>query len=195
MKHSSKILAVPAFATAALLFTPSVFAHTFGAHSAGFGDGLAHPFLGLDHLLAMLAVGIWAACLGGSALWRVPTVFLLAMGAGAWLAGPALSMAGLEAGIAASVLALGLLIAFAPRLAGWLSFALVAFFALFHGAAHGLEMPEASSPLGYGLGFLLATASLHGMGVLLGLALGRFRVASLTAGSAIAVTGLLLLAV
>jgi len=195
MKYSSEIPAVPALATAALLFTPSVFAHTFGAQGAGFADGFAHPFLGIDHLLAMLAVGIWAARLGGSAWWRVPAAFLMAMGAGAWLAGPTLSMVSLELGIGASVLALGLLTAFVPHLSGWLSFALVAFFALFHGAAHGLEMPEMASPLGYSLGFLLATASLHGAGVLFGLALSHFRLASLVAGSVIAFSGLLLLAV
>jgi len=195
MKGQSKFFAVSSFATAALLFAPGCLAHTFGAHGAGFADGLAHPFLGLDHLLAMLAVGFWAARLGGPALWRVPVAFLMAMSVGAGLAGPALDLPWLEAGIGGSVLALGLLVAFAPRLSGWLSLSLVALFALFHGFAHGLEMPEAASPWGYGLGFLLATASLHFAGVLLGLALGRFRLAALAAGSAIAATGLLLLAV
>ena len=195
MKSQFKFLAVFSFATSALLSSPTVLAHTFGAHGAGFADGLAHPFLGLDHLLAMLAVGIWAAQLGGVALWRVPTAFVTAMAAGALLAVPEVQVSWLETGIGASVLVLGLLVAFTVRLSGGLGLCVVALFALFHGFAHGVEMPEAASPGGYGLGFVLATASLHVAGILLGLALGRFRLASLAAGSAIAATGLLLLAV
>jgi len=194
MKAYSKSLALTSYALAGLLFTPTVFAHTFGAYGAGFAEGLAHPFLGLDHTLAMIAVGLWAAQLGGQVLWRVPVVFLLAMVVGASNANPAIESAALEMAVGGSVMALGLLVALALRLPGWSAMLLVGVFALFHGFAHGLEIPQTVSPMGYGLGFLLATASLHLMGVLLGLGLGRFRLASLAAGSAIAVSGLLLLA-
>lgn len=195
MKNQSKFLAVSSFATAAVLFTPAVFAHTFGAQGAGFADGLAHPFLGLDHLLAMLAVGVWAAQLGGAALWRVPAAFLAAMAGGALLAIPLVDMAWLETAIGASVLALGVLVALALRLPSGSALLAVALFASFHGFAHGLEMPQTASPAGYGLGFLSATASLHLLGVLLGLFLGRVRFASRVGGVAIAAAGLLMLAV
>jgi urease accessory protein len=195
MKNQSKFLAVSSFAGAGLLFAPAVFAHTFGAHGAGFADGLAHPFLGLDHLLAMLAVGLWAAQLGGAALWRVPAVFLAAMAGGALLADPSVDAASLETAVGGSVLALGLLVALALRLPGGLGLLAVALCASLHGYAHGLEMPQAASPLAYGLGFLSATAGLHLLGVSLGMSLGRFRLASRVGGVAIAAAGLLILAV
>lgn len=195
MKDKFKSLAIAAFVGAGLLSTPAAFAHTFGAHGAGFADGLAHPFLGLDHLLAMLAVGIWAAQLGGSALWRLPAVFLAAMAGGALLANPFVDAASLEMSIGASVLALGLLVALALRLPSGLALMVVALFASLHGFAHGLEMPQAAAPLAYGLGFLSATASLHLLGVLLGLSLGRVRLAAQAGGVAIAAAGLLILAV
>jgi urease accessory protein len=193
MKANSKLLAFTIFAMAGMLFTPTVFAHTFGAHGAGFAEGLAHPFLGLDHTLAMIAVGLWAVQLGGSALWRVPATFLAAMVGSALLANPSLEAAWLEPAIGGSVLGLGLLVAFAMRLPGISGLLAVALFASFHGYAHGLEIPQAASPLGYGLGFMLATASLHLVGVLLGLALGRFRFMARAGGVAIATAGLLIL--
>jgi len=195
MKDRSKFLAVSSFAAVALLFTPAVFAHTFGAHGAGFAAGLAHPFLGADHLLAMLAVGVWAAQLGGEALWRVSAAFLAAMAGGASLADAFVDAAWLETAIGGSVLALGLLVALALRLPSGSAMLAVALFASLHGFAHGLEMPQAASPVGYGLGFLSATASLHLLGVVLGLGLGRVRLASQVGGVAIAAAGLLILAV
>jgi len=196
MKNQSKRLAVAFFAATGLLCAPAAFAHTFGAHGAGFAEGLAHPFLGLDHLLAILAVGVWAAQLGGAALWRVPAAFLAALVAGAWLADFFVDAAvWLETAIGASVLALGLLLAFAPRLPTWTAMLAVALFASFHGCAHGLEMPQAATPVAYGLGFLSATASLHLLGVVLGLALGRVRLAARAGGVAIAAAGWLILAV
>lgn len=190
MKDTSKFLAVSSLAGAGLLAAPAAFAHTFGAHGADFAEGLAHPFLGLDHLLAMLAVGGWAAQLGGAALWRVPLAFLAAMAGGALLADAFAGAAWLEAGVAASVLALGALVALRLRLPGWAAMLAVGLFASFHGFAHGLEMPQAASPWAYGLGFLTATAGLQG----LGLALGRFGWAARVGGVAIAAAGLVLLA-
>ena len=194
MKDNSKSLAVFSFVGAGLLFTPAVFAHAFGAHGAGFAEGLAHPFLGFDHMLAMLAVGLWAAQLGGSALWRVPLAFVTAMAGGAILANPAMDVTWLEKAVGGSVLTLGLMVAFRLRLSSLFGLLVVSFFALFHGFTHGLEMPQAASPWGYGLGFMLATASLHLTGILVGLALGRGRFMLRAGGAAIAAAGLLLMA-
>ncbi|MFM8332470.1 MAG: HupE/UreJ family protein [Candidatus Methylumidiphilus sp.] len=194
MKSKAKYFTVPALAGFALVFAPSASAHTLGSHGAGFAAGVAHPFIGLDHLLTMLAVGLWAAQLGGAALWRVPAAFVAAMAVGAALARPELDLAGLELAVGGSVLALGLLLAFALRLPGLLAPLAVALLALSHGAAHGLEMPQTASPWGYGLGFLLATAGLHGAGIALGLSLKRSALARV-GGVAIAAAGLWLLAV
>ncbi|MCX7110566.1 MAG: HupE/UreJ family protein [Proteobacteria bacterium] len=194
MKANSKFLAFTFAAIAGMLFTPAVFAHTVGAHGAGFAGGLAHPFFGLDHLLAMIAVGLWASQLGGSAMRRVPVAFVTAMAGGAVLANPAMDVSWLETAIAGSVLALGLMVAFRLRLPSLPGLVAVAVFALFHGFAHGLEMPQTASPLGYGLGFLLATASLHLAGIFLGLAMGRKRFMLQAGGVAIAAAGLLLMA-
>jgi urease accessory protein len=194
MNAKSKFFAFTFVAVAGMLSAPAVSAHTFGAHGAGFANGLAHPYFGLDHLLAMVAVGLWAAQLGGSALWRVPLAFVTAMAIGAMLANPAMDVSWLESAIAASVLGLGLLLAFRLRLPSVLGLLAVSGFALSHGFAHGLEMPQTASPIGYGLGFVIATASLHVIGVLLGLSLGRKRFMLQAGGVAIAAFGLLLMA-
>lgn len=175
-----------------LWFSPAAFAHALGAQGAAFAEGLAHPFLGLDHMLAMMAVGLWAAQQGGSALWRVPSTFLAAMAGSALLADPSLEATWLEPALGGSVLGLGLSVAFAMRLPGIAGLLAIALFASFHGYAHGLEMPQAASPVGYGLGFMSATAGLHLVGVLLGLRLRRFRFADRVGGMAIAAAGLLI---
>jgi urease accessory protein len=178
-----------------LLFTPAVFAHTFGAHGAGFADGLVHPCRGFDHLLAMLAIGLWAAQLGGASMWRLPLAFVTCMAVGAMLANPILDAGLIEWAVGGSVLALGLLLAFAVRLPVFLCMLAVGSFALFHGFAHGLEMPQAASPYDYSLGFIVATASLHLLGVILGLSLRRTSVLFRSGGAMIAAAGLLILAV
>lgn len=131
--------------------------------------GLGHPFSGVDHLLAMVAVGLWAAQLGGRARWFVPASFVgvMALGGALGVSGVALPFA--ESGVAASVLILGVLIAAAVRLPLAASVVLVGAFALCHGFAHGVEMPLAASSPGYGAGFLLASALLHLAGILLAL--------------------------
>lgn len=179
---------------AILLLSQAAQAHFVDAHGAGFDAGFAHPFTGLDHLLAMVAVGLWAAQLGGRARWIVPLAFMGAMcvGAGMALAGIRIPM--VEAGIATSVLLLGLLIALAARLPVAISSILVAAFAVFHGHAHGNELPQAASEALYSLGFLLATGTLHAIGIGLGTLLGRQRSAMwmrLT-GMAIAGAGVML---
>ena len=153
-----------------LLVLPSVAqAHPGHGAATGLAGGLAHPFLGLDHLCAMLAVGLWAAQRGGRALWAVPLAFMAAMtlGALAGLGGQTIPL--VEPGIAASVLILGILIAAAVRLPLWSSVLLVGAFALFHGFAHGAEIPANASGLAYVAGMVTATGGLHLVGIAAGM--------------------------
>jgi urease accessory protein len=170
-------------------------AHTPGAIGAGLAEGFAHPMFGLDHVLAMVAVGLWAAQLGGRAVWQVPLSFMamMAVGGAAGLAG--FDLPAIEIGILGSLLALGALVATAARLPTGLGAALVGFFAFFHGFAHGAEMPEAASAALYALGFVAATGLLHGIGVVLGLSLQSRTAAWIVraGGAGVAATGLVLL--
>jgi urease accessory protein len=157
-----------------LALTAPAFAHTgIAAHGHGFAAGFLHPLMGLDHLLAMLGVGVWAAQLGKRATWLVPAVFVAVMiaGAGVALAGAPLPM--VEFGIAGSVLVIGALIAFGTRLPVGLAMGLAGLFALFHGHAHGTELPGFAHPAAYGAGFVAATALLHVAGVAIALAVRR----------------------
>ncbi|TLX60714.1 protein hupE [Stutzerimonas nosocomialis] len=150
--------------TAALLLSPALaFAHPGHDHS-GVMSGLAHPVFGLDHLLAMVAVGLWAAQQTGKARWALPLTFVATMLAGGLLGFAGFEMPLMETGIAGSVLALGLLVALAVRPPLAVAAGLTALFALSHGVAHGLELPDLSSPWGYAAGFVIATAALHGLG-------------------------------
>jgi urease accessory protein len=185
MKHPRTIAL-----TALCLFAGTASAHTGNHTVTGFASGLAHPLSGLDHLLAMIAVGLWAAQQGGRAMWAVPAAFVGAMMLGGGLAWAGLSLPHVETGIAASVLVLGLLIATRRQLAVTAGMAIAAGFALFHGYAHGLEMPQAASPALYALGFVLATAFLHGAGIA-GSRIGRC--AMQAAGAGIAAGGLAML--
>lgn len=144
-------------------------AHTGVGSTAGFGHGFLHPFGGLDHILAMVAVGLFAAHLGGRALWLVPSSFIVMMAAGGVLGASGVELPFVEVGIAMSVIVLGGLIAFQASLSTGVAMGLVGFFALFHGHAHGAEMPVDASGLSYAGGFLVATAILHTAGVALGL--------------------------
>jgi len=167
-------------------------AHTFGAAGAGLAEGFAHPLLGLDHLLAMLGVGVWAAQLGGGARWRVPAAFVAVMALGGLVGASGLQLPLVELGIAGSVLVVGALIAAGARLGTVPAMALVAAFALFHGHAHGAEMPAAANATLYGLGFVVATALLHAAGF--GAAeLAKRPLLLRLGGGAIAATGVLLL--
>ena len=136
--------------------------------SGGLSTGFAHPFMGWDHLLAMLAVGVWAAQLGGRALWAIPLSFVSVMAGGAVLALGGMPLPFVEAGITASLLALGLLVALAVRLPLAAGMAFVATFALFHGHSHGTELPAMVSAWTYAAGFVVATALLHVTGIALG---------------------------
>ena len=173
------------------LFAGTASAHT-GTHGtlAGFAGGLAHPLLGLDHLFAMIAIGLWAAQQAGRARWAIPAAFVGATIAGGMLAWSGAALPQAEGAIALSVLVLGLMVATRRRWAVTAGMALAAAFALFHGYAHGLEMPYAASPAAYGAGFVLATVCLNGVGIAFSL-IGRRAVQ--VAGAGIAATGLALL--
>ncbi|MCW5719786.1 MAG: HupE/UreJ family protein [Devosia sp.] len=171
-----------------VLLPTAVFAHTGHPETSGFASGILHPITGMDHLLAMVAVGLIAAICGGRMLWLMPAAFLGAMLAGAALGLAGLTLPGVETAIVASVIALGVLVLvparFVPRYG---VVALTAIFGLFHGFAHGLEVPQGGSVAGYLFGFVLTTAGLH----LAGLLIGR-RVPVLAArlvGASIAVVG------
>jgi urease accessory protein len=160
-KYSLALFGLLAYVT----ILPVAEAHTFGSQGAGLMAGLTHPFVGLDHLLAMFAVGIWAGQLGGRAVWLIPLTFVSVMAVAATLASFGLLLPLMEPAIACSVLVLGLLIAGSVCLPTSVCALLVSLFAVFHGYAHGLELPQAASPILYGAGFVLATALLHGLGI------------------------------
>lgn len=148
----------------ALFCTPALaFAHP-GHGDSGIMAGLAHPVFGLDHLLAMLAVGLWAAQQSGTARWALPATFVGTMLIGGLFGFSGVEIPLMETGIAGSVLAFGLLVAVAARLPMAVSVALTAVFALSHGVAHGLELPDLASPFAYVVGFIVATAALHAIG-------------------------------
>lgn len=164
------------------------------------GAGALHPLTGLDHLLAMLGVGIWAAHIGATgerrATWLVPASFVVVMALGAvvGLSGTRLPLA--EAGVVGSVVLIGLLIAATPRLPLWAPMGVVALFAFCHGFAHGAEMPASSSALAYGAGFLAATIGLHLAGVAVGTMARRLsgEVGVRIVGGTLALTGIALAA-
>src|SRR5262245_21084348 len=190
MNRPTGIIASAAVISVAL--AAPAFAHTgVGAHSHGFAAGFLHPLMGLDHMLAMLGVGVWAAQLGKRATWLVPAAFVAVMIAGAGLALSGIAMPMVEFGIAGSVLVIGGLIAFGTRLPAGLAMGLVGLFALFHGHAHGTELPGFAHPAAYGAGFVVATALLHGAGVGIALAVRRHaaKLPFRLAGAAMAVVG------
>ena len=181
--------------TIALLLAPSVaFAHPGHGEAGSLLAGFIHPLSGIDHLLAMTAVGLIAAHLGGRALWAVPATFVAVMALGGVFGAAGVSLPFTETAIALSVLVFGFVIfsGMAPPVLA--AMALVGIFAAFHGHAHGAEMPVGASGVVYGIGFMVATALLHGFGITLGLAIGRFdeaprRRAMQTCGVAIALIG------
>lgn len=190
--------------TITLFAAAAVQAHT-GAHIAaasgtgGLVHGFLHPLGGLDHLLAMVGVGLFASFLGGRALWLVPASFVVMMAVGGALGFAGIGLPFVELGIALSVVVIGGALALGLSLPLVAAMALAGLFAVFHGHAHGAEMPAAASGLAYGLGFLAATALLHGAGVALGLALDRFagtasRRLARAGGAAVGLAGIAILA-
>ena len=189
---------VPAAAlTAALALMPVLAqAHPGHDHATSLLAGLSHPFSGLDHLLAMLTLGAWAAQLGGRQRWQLPSLFLACLLGGAVFAGSWLSLGAMELGIAGSVVFFGLLLALALRLPATAAFPLVAVFAVFHGLAHGIESPGQSLPLTYVAGFMASSVVLLGAGFALMTLLAAHRRERMLriAGAAAACFGMLLVA-
>jgi urease accessory protein len=151
----------------------SAAAHITSTGSGGFESGFAHPLTGLDHFLAMFAVGLWGAQMGGRPVWTLPVTFPLVMVAGGAAGMFGLPLPGVDIGIALSILALGLAISFAWCPAPWISLCLIAVFAICHGYAHGAELPLAADPADYIIGFVLATGLIHVFGIGVGLGLGK----------------------
>jgi urease accessory protein len=179
MKMSTRLTMLRAFLMAALVLLPSfAYAHVGAGETDGFLHGLTHPSSGLDHVCAMLAVGLWAAQMGGRSVWVVPLTFVGVMALGGMLPMLGIDLPFVEQGIVLSVLLLGVLIAASVRRPLLLSSGMVGLFALWHGHAHGAEMPELASGIGYTLGFMLATALLHVIGIAFGLGMQRLPILS-----------------
>lgn len=143
-------------------------AHTGEGINSGFASGFWHPILGWDHVVAMVAVGMWGAFLGAPAIWILPVVFPLVMAFGGALGIIGVPLPMVETGIALSGVVLGLLVAFAVRAPIWVAAVIVGIFAVFHGHAHGAELPEAFSAYGYAVGFVVGTGLLHMAGIGIG---------------------------
>jgi len=185
------------FVALGVLLPTFAHAHAGVGETNGFMHGLTHPASGLDHVCAMLAVGLWAAQMGGRSMWAVPLTFVSVMALGGSLPMLGIGLPFVEQGIVLSVLLLGVLIAAAVRLPLILSSGMVGLFALWHGHAHGAEMPALASGIEYALGFMLMTVSLHVIGIAFGLGmqrLARERVIH-AAGASIALCGMYLSAI
>ena len=149
--------------------TSIAFAHADAASmSGGLMSGFLHPVTGLDHIIAMVAVGLWGAFLGRPAIWILPLVFPLVMAFGGALGVAGVPIPGIETGIALSGLVLGLAVAFAVKPPIWVAAVLVGVFAIFHGYAHGAELPNAANPLLFSIGFVVSTGMLHLVGIAFG---------------------------
>ena len=184
--HATRFLAL-----ALVLTASAASAHTGEGINSGFASGFWHPILGWDHVVAMVAVGLWGAFLGSPAIWALPVVFPLVMAFGGALGIIGVPLPAVETGIALSGVILGLLIAFAVKAPVWVAAVIVGAFAIFHGHAHGTELPQQFNAYGYAIGFVIGTGLLHLAGIAFG-ALTRSevgRVAVRGAGGLIAAVG------
>jgi urease accessory protein len=152
-----------------LAWPASVLAHVEQGQAVGFITGLEHPWSGLDHVLAMIAVGIWGAQLGNPALWILPVTFPMVMSLGAMMGLLGIPLPGIEIGIAVSAILLGSMVLGEVKPKLYIAAVMVGFFAIFHGHAHGTELPAGQSGLLYSMGFVIATGVLHGIGITIGL--------------------------
>jgi urease accessory protein len=175
--------------------TQPLLAHEGEGVVGGFVSGSMHPLTGPDHIAAMVAVGLWGAFLGAPAIWLLPIVFPTVMSIGGVLGVLRVGLPYVETGIALSAVILGLLVSLAARPPIWVAAAIVGAFAIFHGHAHGIELPQAANPLSYSAGFVLATGALHLTGIAFG-SLAKWRLGRgvvRTAGAAIAFAGIFFL--
>lgn len=170
MRYNS---AIRTLAIAAALLPTAAFAHTGVGETSGFMHGFEHPVSGLDHILAMVLVGIFAFQLGRRALWLVPVTFVLAMAGGGALGIARIDVPFVEIGIALSVVVFGLIVALGVKAPVAIAMAVVGLFAIFHGHAHGAEMPEDTGGFAYAAGFMIATALLHIVGIGIGVLIGK----------------------
>lgn len=155
-------------AALALLAATAAEAHTAAGAGGGFASGFTHPLFGFDHVVAMVAVGLWGAVLGAPAIWLLPVVFPLVMALGGALGVLGVPLPAVETGIALSGVVLGLLVALFVRAPLWVAAVIVGAFAVFHGHAHGTELPEAANPYAYAAGFVVGTGLLHLAGIAIG---------------------------
>jgi urease accessory protein len=184
--HVFRLLLAMGICAAVVQFPEAAFAHTEGGAVSGFFSGLSHPISGWDHILAMIAVGLWGALLGPPALWVLPIAFPVAMAAGGMLGLLGIPLPWVEIGIAVSSIVLGLLILTNMRLSLAVAIPLVMIFALFHGHAHGTELSPGADAVLYSLGFVVATGLLHALGIGIGavdrLPMGRTALRALGGG-------------
>jgi urease accessory protein len=159
----------PALVIVALCFAERADAHIEKGEAIGFLSGLRHPISGLDHVLAMISVGLWGAQLGAPAIWVLPVAFPIVMALGGMMGLLGIPLPGIEYGIAASMIMLGAVVLFEVKPPIWVAAVLVSFFAIFHGHAHGTELPPGENGLLYSMGFVCATGCLHGVGISIGL--------------------------
>ncbi|MFC3162253.1 HupE/UreJ family protein [Ciceribacter thiooxidans] len=165
----------------ALATVPAVAqAHILQGQAGGFLHGFEHPLSGVDHMLAMFCVGLWGAQMGGRAVWSLPIAFPLIMVAGGMLGIAGVPLPAVESGIALSIIVLGASIALLWRPPEWLALAVIGVFAIFHGYAHGAELPNATDPADYAIGFVVATGLIHIAGIAVGLLFQRVRAGELS---------------
>ena len=162
------VLPALALGAGAALWAPAALAHSEAVHGAGLTAGFLHPLTGPDHVVAMVSVGLWGSVLGPPALWALPVAFPLVMAVGGLLGLLGVPIPGVETGIALSGVVLGLMVLFEVRAPLWLAALIVSAFAIFHGHAHGSELPPGSNALLYSLAFVVATGLLHLGGILIG---------------------------
>jgi len=178
-----------------LAWPATVLAHARGGEAFGFLSGLRHPVSGLDHVVAMIAVGLWGAQLGAPAVWLLPITFPMVMACGGMLGLLGVALPGIEVGIAASAIVLGFAVFREARPSLWVAAVVVGVFAIFHGNAHGTELPPGADGILYSIGFVIATGLLHATGIGLGVAhrwpVGRTAVRC--AGAGVALAGVLFL--
>jgi urease accessory protein len=192
-RNTRAALGAAAAALALLAATPAL-AHTGIDHVHSMASGFAHPFTGLDHLFAMVAVGLWAGINGGRVVWAWPLAFVALMIVGAAVGAAHIAIPFVETGILASVIVLGIAVTASLRAPALLGAIVIGAFALLHGHAHGAELPAGASVAGYMTGFVLATALLHSIGATAAVYAGQGtgRVAIRAVGAVVAVAGLAL---
>lgn len=193
-----KIMKFGASVLAALAVPTLAFAHTGVGETTGFMHGFGHPVSGLDHILAMVMVGVFAFQLGGRGLWLVPSTFVLVIAIGGALGVMGVAIPFVETGIALSVIVLGAIVALGTKAPVTMAMGIVGLFAIFHGHAHGAEMPEDAGRVVYAAGFMVATALLHVVGIAIGFVIGKAgesggRIVTHSAGGVAATVGVGLL--